>query len=68
MTPAHDPEMEVGRPGTGGEFRGGRPDRNVARPGGFGAGDCPIGEEIQSLRLRLCARGHDQVEAGEASA
>ncbi|MDQ0716539.1 hypothetical protein QFZ55_005991 [Streptomyces luteogriseus] len=60
--------MEVGRPGTGGEFRGGRPDRNVARPGGFGAGDCPIGEEIQSLRLRVCARGHDQVEAGEAPA
>ncbi len=41
-------KKEAGRPGTGGRFRGGRKDRNVARPGGFGAGDRPIGEEIQS--------------------
>ena len=32
-------------PEQGGEFRGGRSDRYSARPGGFGAGGPPIGED-----------------------
>ncbi|GED84443.1 hypothetical protein TNCT6_15280 [Streptomyces sp. 6-11-2] len=45
-----------------------RPDRKAARPGGFGAGDCPIIEENRNPWVPgVCAR-HDQVEAGEATA
>lgn len=53
----------------GGWFRGGRADRCSARPGGYGAGGHPIGEDSRSPLCqgsRCCARGHGLVGTGEA--
>ena len=66
--PSDGATREAGRPGTGGVVPR-RPTGSVAaRPGGFGAGGRPIGEEFRSRRLQWCARGHDQDGAGEAPA
>lgn len=53
----------------GGWFRGGRGDRCPARPGGYGAGGHPIGEDSRSSLcqgFRCRARGHGLAGAGEA--
>jgi len=68
-TGPRSPEKRSAASEQGGWFRGGRADRCSARPGGYGAGGHPIGEDSRSPLCqgsRCCARGHGLIGTGEA--